>query len=500
MHRVLRLLAPIAAVSFLATALAQSTPSPSSAPPGTSPPPASAPSGASPGPSGASEAPSTGEERAPAIPRFPVEEARLSNGLRVLYAPDTALPDVAVAVKYHVGHGDDPEGLRGIAHLVEHLTYQRTEHVPRGSLLRLLANSGASALNGTTGADRTYYHEVVPPERLELALWAESDRMGFFVGAVDEEALAQERAVVASEMRARVFDRPGGLQPLAALDATFPSWHPYHEDAERWQGDLDKITLADVRAFFATWYGPENATLILAGHFDPDRAKKLVDRYFGTLPGRPPPARPAMPKIERRGTTRIEIGASVQNQELDLTWVTPAYGMPGDSELDWIGVVLSGSYKARLERRLVAGGLALDVSAGQRSRHLASLFQIHVLVATGHTAEEARDAIDEELGALVSAGPTADELSRASAAWEKDDLFSLESSLGRAQAVSSAQNRPRPLLPFDWREHLGASPSAESLRATAEKYLAPSLRAGEAILRPRKGAPLAGVVVKREEP
>lgn len=434
------------------------------------------------------------------MPAFPVEEARLDNGLHVILAPDTSLPEVAVLVKYHVGSSDEPEGLHGIAHLVEHLTFERSEHVPHGALLRILANAGASSLNGQTSFDDTLYHEVLPPERLELALWAESDRMGYFLGAVDEDALAQEKNVVASELRMRVQDRPGGLLSLATLDAAFPSWHPYHEDAEHWQEDTSSITLSDVRAFFSTWYGPENATLILAGHFDRDRARKLVDRYFGTLPGRPAPRRPALPKLERKAPTRIEIAASVTNENLELSWVTPAYGLPGDTELDWVAAILAKGEQSRLVARLVNEGLALSVAARQSSRQLASVFLIRVLVQKGHTAEEVIQAVDHELSSLATLGPSPRDMERAAAYWERADMFMLESALGRAATLEIATDRTTPLLPFDWRAHLGSSPSAAAIRAAAEKYLSPGARAGEAIVRPVKGAPLAGTIVKRVEP
>jgi len=492
MNRLGRILAALSPMLLLSAALAQPAP----------PPPAASESPAAPSPAASESpaAPSPAASRAPSVPAFPVEEMRLSNGLQVLLAPDSSLPNVAVVVKYHVGTSDEPDGLHGIAHLVEHLTFERSSHLAPGAHLRVLANAGAAELNGQTGSDSTYYHEVMPPERLELALWLESDRMGYFLGAVDEEALEQERNVVLTELRMRVNDQPGGLLSMATLDAALPSWHPYHAEAEAWEGDTRKITLQDIRAFFATWYGPENATLLLCGHFDLPRTRRLVEKYFGTLPGRPPPKRPALPKIERRGPTRLELGASVREEEVELSWVTPAYGLPGDTELDWLAAILARGAQSRLEKSLVNDGLALSVHARQSSRRLTSLFVIRALAAKGHTAEELIRAIDEQISSLSTLGPSEREMERAASYWELSDLFSLEDALGRASVLMSAAGRPGPLFPLDWREHRGSSPSASDLRAVVSKYLSPEARAAEVILRPKKGAPLAGTIVKREEP
>lgn len=480
MSRVLRYLALLAPFLSLTVALAQ--PASTSVEPVASAAPATPP---------------VENSQAPAVPNFPVEDLRLPNGLRVVLAPDTNLPNVAVMVRYNVGSSDDPDGLRGIAHLVEHLTYERTTHLARGSMLRLLSNAGASTLNGRTDWDGTVYFEVMPPERLELALWVESDRMGYFLGAVDEKALEQEKRVVASELRTRYYDRPAGLLQLATLDAAFPLWHPYHPDAEGWQEDTDSITLEDVRAFYGTWYGPENALLILTGHFDSERAKKLLEKYFATLPGRPTPQKPMLPKLEHTGTTRIELDGAVGRESVELSWVTPSFGLPGDTELDWIATILTSGEQSRLVQRLVHGGLAVSVAARQASKQRASIFIIHAIVQKGHIAEELIAAIDKELSSLMSLGPTQAEMDRALSYWEKSDLFELETALGRAELIRARTMRPGPLLPIDWREHSGAAPSADNIRAAAAKHLSPTLRDGEVIVRPVKTAPLSGTIVRR---
>lgn len=437
---------------------------------------------------------------APAEPTFPVEEYRLSSGLRVILAPDASLPSVTVMVRYDVGSKDDPEGLGGVAHLVEHLMFERSRHVPNGALLRLLSEAGATDLNGTTTLDSTVYYETLPPERLPLALWLESDRMGFFVPALDEAVLEQERGVVINELRTRVLDVPGGIAPVAVYDATFPSWHPYHTTPGGNEEELRRIRLADVKAFAGTWYGPANATLILAGKLDVDRTKALVDRYFATLTGRPPPPRPALPALSIQGETRVEIAADIATDDVRLTWVTPAAGAPGDAALDRVASLLAGDEASRLEKRLVGSGLARAVSAGQLSRRLASVFQIQASAAVGRRAEEIIEVVDRELRDLAEKGPTDLEMKRVQSAWATSDMFDLETSMGRAERLMIAAGRGPLSSPFDWTDRAARALGAADVRAAVASHLSPEGRAGVIITRYRKKAPLSGVVVRRDEP
>ena len=482
--------ASVASLLALSAAFAQpdAPPMDGPAPP---PPPLAAPP--------ASAAPGAAATATPA-PALPVEELRLENGLKVLLAPDDTLPNVAVVVRYHVGTADEPTGLSGIAHLLEHLTYERSAHVPRGALLRLLADGGATDLNGVTSADATLYFATVPPERLELALWLESDRMGYFLGAIDDKALEQERSVVLTELRTRVTDSPAGIAQSAVFESTFPAWHPYHESFETTMAETSGITMADIKAFYSTWYGPENATLVLSGKFEQGRGRALVERYFGTIRGRPAPRRPPLPKLERKGPTRVEVGANVVEEAVHLSWITPAYGLPGDSELDWVSALLSRGEASLLSRRLVDKGLAISVSTRQQSRLHTGMFYINALAAKDHTADEILSTIDETLTLLGKIGPSPDDVARAASYWEVDDVFSLESAMGRAATLTSLATRGPITQPFDWREHGGIVYSPEHLRVAIAKYLSPTARAAQVIVRPKKGAPLAGVVVSREEP
>ena len=495
MRRWLRFLIPVLPAAIITAAFAQPAPTASSAAPAASMSASASAPAAEPAPP-----PPAPAQHAPEEPAFPVEEMRLSNGLRVILAPDDTLPDVTVYVRYGVGSRDEPEGLRGLAHLVEHLMFQMTRHIPRGELLRNLSRGGATHVNGTTHEDATTYYETMPPERLELALWLESDRMGYFAEIIDEAALQQERRVVLTEHRTRHVDLALGMLPFFTLDATFPSWHPYHEVPDDEPEGLEKITLADVRAFSTTWYGPSNATLILAGKFEKENAEALVKRYFETLPGRPPPARPTLPSIERKGPTRVQVEANVLLDQLNLTWVTPAFGAPGDAALDFVAALLARGETSRLEKRLVASGIAKRVEASQQSMALASVFEIEVLLSSGRTAEEARDAVDRELAELADSGPTKAELAQVRSYWRNRDLFFLETSFGRARHVASFAALGALPAPFDWLDRRQKSLTARDVTGVVATYLSPKARAAEIASRPARKRPIAGVVTRRQEP
>ena len=439
--------------------------------------------------------PSTGSRRGEVA--LPVEEYKLSNGLRVILAPDEALPNVAVYIQYAVGGRDDPPGLAGIAHLVEHLMFERSAHVPAGDLQKLFADAGATGLNGSTSFDVTTYYELVPPEQLELALWLESDRMGYFLPALDQAALEQERVTVTTEMRTRYYDRPAGNMLFFIQDATFPSWHPYHTTPIGDYDELQKISLADVKAFAATWYGPDNACLVLAGRFQRERAVALVERYFASLPSRPPPKRPELPALVVKGPTRLKVKANTGQEMATLTWITPAYGAPGDNTLDWVADILA----RRLEERLVEERIAAGVDATQRSMAMGSVFQIDVAaVEDGKSAGDLVKMIDEEIVALASVGPSEEEIERITVRLPHLEVLGLESAMSRAGKLALAASLGPLAAPFDWTPSKTRKVTAEDVRAATGRYLSPSKRAGVVMLEPNWASPRWGKVVDREEP
>jgi predicted Zn-dependent peptidase len=385
-----------------------------------------------------------GPARAGGVGR-PVVERRLANGLRVVVSPDPTGVEVSVLVRYDTGSRDEPGGMEGVAHLLEHVMFLGSRHVAPGAFARLLDQVGATGMNGTTTTDATSYFETVPPERLELALWLESDRMGYGVDRLDEAGLARARAEVLNERRERVNEAGLGAVPGLMFGALFPAWHPYHHLPIGTASAVSGAGVADVRAFFDTWYGPANATLVIAGRVEPSAAMALAERYFGTLPARPPPARPALPPLAGSASINLQVQANVTRQEIRLAWVTPRFGDRGDVELDLAAALLVDRGAGWLEHALLsAPRLSTQVSAAQDSRAMASIFVIRAAVAEGRTVRAVMDGIRAALGRFEQ-GVSDEEIRRARLVYQHGRLFALESSLGLAQRLASlAQLGPLP--------------------------------------------------------
>jgi hypothetical protein len=232
---------------------------------------------------------SSAREAAPRgrAPRIPFQKFVLENGLEVILHEDHAEPVVAVCVYYHVGSGREVSGKSGFAHLFEHMLFQGSEHVAGDGHFRLVQAAGGT-VNGNTTQDRTFYYETLPSSHLELALWLESDRMGFLLPAMTQEKLDNQRDVVKNERRQSYENRPYGLVHETLCAALYPPGHPYSWPTIGSMADIEAATLEDVAEFFRRYYGPGNATLALGGDFEPEAALALVRRWFGALPGRLP--------------------------------------------------------------------------------------------------------------------------------------------------------------------------------------------------------------------
>ena len=239
------------------------------------------------------------------------EKYTLPNGLEVILSQKRGLPMVAVNLWYHVGPANEDKGRTGFAHLFEHMMFQSSKHVPPDSHIRLLEAAGASDLNGTTDYDRTNYFETVPSNQVELALWLESDRMGYLLDKIDQAALSNQQDVVRNERRQSVENEPYGLAEETLVQTLFPAGHPYYGNVIGSHEDIQAAKLDDVKKFFRQYYAPNNASLAIVGDFDPAQMKALVQKYFGTLKRGPavPPIKAETPKItaERR---KVVHGAS----------------------------------------------------------------------------------------------------------------------------------------------------------------------------------------------
>jgi predicted Zn-dependent peptidase len=423
--------------------------------------------------------------------------ARLPNGLTVVLHEDHRTPIVAVNLWYHVGAKDEAEGRHGFAHLFEHVMFQGSKHVPEDTYFRYLERAGASDVNGSTADDRTNYHETVPKNRLELALWLESDRMGFLLDHVDQQTFAGQRDVVKNERRQNYENAPYGMTWQYLGEALYPPSHPYHHLAIGSPEDLDAASLEDVKQFFRTWYVPNNASLVVAGDIDPDKTLALVEKYFGPIPAGKIPERPAPPKVDV-GDVRVEMEAGVELPRVVIAWPTPALYAPGDAELDLLANTLAAGKTSRLYKRLVYDDqIAQDVSAFQESAELGSKFVIMATAKPGHKPEELVSAIDQEIAKLQAAPPADAELARARTSFLAHLAFDLEEVSTRADRINSFVHYtgdPDYLTKDVARyEHV----TTQDLNAAAKTWL-PANKRVLLTVHPVKGAPLCGRLAGRK--
>jgi zinc protease len=349
----------------------------------------------------------------------------LANGLDVLLHEDRACPIIAVNLWYHVGSKNETPGRTGFAHLFEHLMFEGSQHHDKG-FFPPLQGAGAS-LNGSTNADRTNYWEVVPSNALELALWMESDRMGFLLPALTEAKFSNQRDVVLNERRQNYENRPYGLAPMAMLAALFPPDHPYHWTTIGEIADLHAAKLEDVRAFFSRYYHPANASLAIAGDIAPDDALEMARAYFEDIEPGPlvAPVRPAA--VALTGETRLLLEDRVELPRLYMAWMTPAMFADDDAELDLAADILANGKTSRLYKRLVYDErIATDVSAAQNSREVGGFVQVGATAAPGHTLAELERAIIDEIARLAAEGPTVDEIERGLVQAEAQFMFRLQ--------------------------------------------------------------------------
>jgi predicted Zn-dependent peptidase len=435
------------------------------------------------------------------VPPLAIEHYVLPNGLEVILHEDHRTPTVEVNIWYHVGSKDEPPGRNGFAHLFEHLMFQGSRHVPEDTYFLNLERAGGSGINGSTGEDRTNYFERVPSGRLNLALWLESDRMGFLLDHVNQTTFASQRDVVLNERRQTYENAPYGNVQRFIHEAVYPPSHPYHRLAIGTPEDLAAATLEDVRRFFLTWYVPNNATLVVAGDLQPEAARALIAQYFGPIPrGEPPPRRPAPPPVRLAGEQRLVVQADVQLPRVYLAWPTPAFFAPGDAELDLIASVLTQGRSSRLYRRMVHEmQIAQDVAASQSSAQLGSMFSVLATARPGHTAAELLSVIDEELARLRASPPDADELLRARTGIQTEGIFSLESVAARAerfntynQYVGTADYLAQDLARY-------SAATAADLTRVAQEQL-PLDRRVVVLVEPTLGAPVSGRLAAEPAP
>ncbi|KMM75597.1 peptidase M16 [Xanthomonas sp. NCPPB 1128] len=349
----------------------------------------------------------------------------LPNGLRVVVHTDRKAPIVAVNLWYHVGAKDEPAGRTGFAHLFEHLMFQGSEN-HHGEFFEPFKQVGVTDQNGTTNSDRTNYFENVPTTALDMALWMESDRMGHLLGAIDQAALDEQRGVVQNEKR-QGENQPYGQAWSRLSRALYPAGHPYHHTVIGSMNDLNAASLADVKQWFRTWYGPNNAVLVLAGDIDVATAKEKVTRYFGDIPAGPTMAQPKVDVAQRSQSTRETMTDKVPQTRIYRVWNVAQTGTEDVDRLQLLAQVLGGAKSSRLDRRLVHEDKVVDqISASVWPSQLGSGFGIIAMVKQGVDPARVEAAIDEEVRRLLDKGPDKAELARAKTAFRAGFIRGVE--------------------------------------------------------------------------
>jgi len=355
------------------------------------------------------------------------EKYTLPNGLEVILRKDARVPIVAVNLWYHVGPSNETAGLTGFAHLFEHMMFQGSGHLPEDSHFKLLEAAGASHINGTTDFDRTNYMEDLPSNQLELALWLESDRMGYLLDKLDQASLSNQQDVVRNERRQSVENAPYGLVEEEVFHQLFPKDHPYYASVIGSHADIQNAKLADVRHFFETYYIPNNASLAIVGDIDFPATKKLVEKYFGTIPKGPTPPAIATKTPAITSERRAVVTDKVELPRVYMSWITTPIFQPGDAEAVVAARILGGGKASRLYKSLVYDKkIAQAANASQQSLSLGSIFQIVATAKPGHTADEVEQAAWAEVERLAQTGPTPDELTSAKNGIYSDIVTSLE--------------------------------------------------------------------------
>ncbi len=362
----------------------------------------------------------------------------LRNGMRIVAHEDRTAPLVAVHLMYRVGSRDERPGRTGLAHLLEHLMFEGSQHAPKGDFDDLLERVGGTN-NGSTWLDRTNYYETVPSHAVELPLWLERDRMAFFLPTLNEETLEVQRGVVINERRQSFENRPYGMADERLHELLFPGGHPYSWPTIGYTRDLDAMTLEDARTFYSTYYTAGNAVLVFAGDIAAEDAFALAERYFGDLPSGPvlpDPARSdALPSVGVRETMED----AVSFPRTYRAWAVPGYGTRDWVALDVLAYLLADGESSRLQRALVREGqLAQDVDTYLYPTALCGIFGIVSTARSGVDVDTVDAAIRHVLDSVARGDVGEDEVLGAVRRVRRDHVGQLATVEERADALAYA--------------------------------------------------------------
>lgn len=347
------------------------------------------------------------------LPEIRYETYTLPNGLKVITHEDHRLPLVAVDLWYHVGPLNERAGRTGFAHLFEHMMFEGSEHVGEKAHIKIVEGAGASDINGTTSFDRTNYFETLPSNQLELGLWLESDRMGFLMEGLDRKKLANQRDVVRNERR-QGEGRPYDLASEKMYQLLFPKEHPYYAEVIGSHADIEAARIADIRDFHQQFYTPNNASLAIAGDFDPKALKTLLTKYFGPIPKGPEvvPVSVATPAIKSQ--RRATVTDKVQLQQIDIGFLTPPAYTPGANDMQVALFALAGGKASRLDQAMVIKTqVAQSVRCSAQPLKLTGITECSITAKPGVKLEDLEATFWAEVAKLQASGPTAEEVEAA---------------------------------------------------------------------------------------
>lgn len=405
-----------------------------------------------------------------------IETFTLPNGLRVALNEDRSAPLVSVNLWYHVGSKNERPGRTGFAHLFEHMLFAGSEHVGNNEHFRFVQSVGGN-LNASTTFDRTNYFETLPSNYLALALWLESDRMGFYLDAIDEEKFAIQKSVVKEERRLRFDNAPYGIALEELLKLGFEEGHPYHSFVIGSMADLDASSIEDVRDFFRRFYGPNNAVLSLVGDFDTTEARALIEQYFGDIPQSPEIAPVTTEKQVFGGDHRTTIASAVQLPRFYRLYHVPRFG-----DREWIACdVLAGALgmgkASRLERALVyEQRIAQDVAAFAWDTELTGMLLFWATAQEDASLDALERAFDAEIDRVMRDGLNEIEITRVRNQTETDFAHQVEDFDSRADLISRMYTFfGDPRVVDDWFDRYRAV-TLDDVNAAARRYLVPDNR------------------------
>jgi predicted Zn-dependent peptidase len=376
---------------------------------------------------------------------IPFTKTTLPNGMVVVFSEDHAIPQVDVNIEYAVGSRVERPGRTGFAHLFEHLMFMGTRRAPTHMFDAWMEQAGGNN-NASTHTDVTDYYDIAPPTALPLLLWLEADRLRDLGAEIDQAKLDLQRDVVLNERRQRLENQPYGAEELELPTLIWPDGHPYHHPVIGSSADLHAATVADVKQFFDTWYDPANASLVIAGDFDPARAHELVDRWMGAIPSRGKPTDPSAAvgsgewKTTLSGVVRRTLTDDVEMAKVTLAWQSPRHLASGDAELDLLASVLTSGKASRLYKSLVyEQKIAQSVEAVQESETLGSSFVVTAMVRPDVDPAKVEKAMLDGMAVLRTQPVTVEELERARNGYEMAFVDRLQSIPARASLLNTYQ-------------------------------------------------------------